>query len=113
MKKSILATIVMVALLSSSSRTYDDWKKSTSYTKNDHGNVSTAAPVIEIKESAIKIVHRVEGGGKIMHTALEGSGGKYRLQQGDNTVNPGTYTQTTVGTVLGSNSAMYSDVYYK
>lgn len=97
---------------------FPDYKISTSYTKNDnHGHITSAQPTITITESHIIIVHRVEGGGVIQNTTLEGPNGKYVLSAGDNNVNPGQYKQTTVGRVTvytnGPAGAIYSDVHYK
>ena len=95
----------------------NDWKLSTSFTKNDNkGHITSAQPTITITQSHIIITHRIEGGGIVQNTTLEGPAGKYVLGQGDNNVNPGTYKQTTVGTVTvytgGPASAIYSDVHY-
>jgi hypothetical protein len=93
------------------------WNVSTSFTKNDNkGHITSAAPTITITQQHIVITNRIEGGGIIKNTTLEGPAGRYELGPGDNNVNPGTYKQTTIGTVTvytgGPASAIYSDVNY-
>jgi hypothetical protein len=92
--------------------TNSDWQTSTSFTKNDQGQISTAKPKIKITESHIIVHHRTEGGGKITNTTLQGTGGTYTLQEGDNQINPGEYTHSVIGTIVGS-GGIYSDVTYK
>jgi hypothetical protein len=95
-----------------------EWKNSYSYFKNDNqGHSSSAKPIITITETHIIVRHRIEGGGKITNTTLQGKGGTYTLQEGDNNVNPGEYTHSVIGTVTvytgGPPSAIYSDIQYK
>ena len=94
------------------------FKESSSFLKNDNqGHISQAKPTITITDSNIQIIHRIEGGGTINNTTLDGTGGTFALQPGSNRVPPGTYKHSVIGTVTvytgGPASAIYSEVYYR
>jgi len=84
-------------------------KESISYCDNTG---ASSVPKITINDPTITISWETSGGGVIRHTWLTGTGGNYYLQQGQNTVAPGTYSHQIDGYIV-NNGYVKSRVCYK